>query len=259
MNLKTGKNILETAVHYERYRLRLSEILTVVLLSAVLSFLFSFLFYDALFPGIVLAVPVFVIVRRYMEKALNEKRQKRLKQQFLGAAELLSDFLRSGNSVENGIRLSVKELVNLYGDHAEIVGEWRRICIGMSISESVEGLLEDFGKRSAVSEIREFTEVFSVVKRTGGQIREVLGKVIETLSESFRAEARIETMIAAKRLEQRLMSIIPIGLLLYIKLVSEDMLLPMYTTFTGRIVMTASLGIYVGAFFIAERIMNIRV
>lgn len=253
------KSTLGTAVNYKDYRPDLKESVMIAATAAALSAVFSYLFYDSLIPAAVLCIPALLFGRRYAVKILSEKRKQRLKQQFLSAAVLLSDYVRSGHSVENAVRQSLKELSSLFGEKAEIVDEWKRICYGMSVSETVESLFHDFGLRSDISEIQDFSDVFMVVKRTGGQIREVLSKVIVTLEESFRVESRIETAIAAKKLEQRLMSVIPAGLLLYVKFTSEDLMAPMYVSLTGRIVMTVCLGVYVAAFFISEKIMDIRV
>ena len=63
----------------------------------------------------------------------------------------------------------------------------------------------------------------------------------------------IETVLAGKRLEQRIMLLMPAAILLFVSLSSPDMLAVMYETWPGRGLMTVFLGVYAGAFVLALR------
>lgn len=66
-------------------------------------------------------------------------------------------------------------------------------------------------------------------------------------------EMQIETQIAGKQMEQRIMNLMPAAILLYICVTSPEMMQVMYTTAVGRVVMTVCLGVYGGAFGMAEK------
>ncbi len=234
---------------------RIKALLT---LTGLLSLL-SYVFYDSLFPAALAAVPAAFFYLKRVRKQRAEARQEQLKKEFLTGASLLGDYLKSGYSIENAIRGSVNELTEVWGADSDIVAEWNRMGKSMSLSMSAEEAFRDFGQRSGIEQIRDFSEIFSIVKRSGGRLDESVASVTSLLSEQFAAEEQIRTMTAAKRYEQKIMNVMPIGILLYIKLSSPDLLAVMYQTLSGRAVMTACLGLYVAAYFWAERIISIKV
>jgi len=86
-----------------------------------------------------------------------------------------------------------------------------------------------------------------------------VASVTGLLTEQFAVEDQIRTMTAAKRYEQRIMDVMPVGILMYIRLTSPGLLTVMYTTWTGRLAMTVCLAMYAAAFLWAEKIIAIKV
>ena len=69
----------------------------------------------------------------------------------------------------------------------------------------------------------------------------------------------IETALAAKRMEQTIMTAMPCGILLYMRLASPGFLDLMYTTALGIAIMTACLGAYAAAVLWSRKIVHIEV
>lgn len=72
-------------------------------------------------------------------------------------------------------------------------------------------------------------------------------------------EREIETSLAAKKYEQRIMSVMPCGIILYMELASPGFLDVMYTTMFGLLAMTGCLLIYLGAIYWGTKIVDIQV
>ena len=72
-------------------------------------------------------------------------------------------------------------------------------------------------------------------------------------------EREIETSVAAKKYEQRIMSIMPGVILLYMQLTSPGFLDVLYTTAFGAVVMTACLLVYAVSLFWGRKIVEIHV
>ena len=66
-------------------------------------------------------------------------------------------------------------------------------------------------------------------------------------------------MVAAKRLEQRIMNVIPLGILLFVNFTSPGFLDVMYTGLSGRMIMTVFLLVYAGAYLLSGKIVDIRI
>ena len=258
MRSRKRKSFRPEAVHYDEYRMSFYEVLKYLLPFTALLLLVSYVFFDSLLPAALAGIPLAFLFLRHQKKSLAEKRKESLKQQFLSAATLLGDDLRSGWSVENAILRSEGELQALYGEGSDILREWRQMGTKMSLNQTAEEVFGDFGVRSGIDQIRDFSEIFAIVKRGGGQLGDAVSSVSALLSEQFLTEDQIRTVIAQRKLELRIMDLIPIGILLYIRFASPDLLALMYETMAGRLVMTASLAVYIFAVYIAERIIRIR-
>ena len=66
-------------------------------------------------------------------------------------------------------------------------------------------------------------------------------------------------MIAGKKMEQKIMNIVPVALLVYLNLTSEEFLAPLYGNILGICVMTIAFFAYLGAVLLAQKITKIKV
>ena len=129
----------------------------------------------------------------------------------------------------------------------------------ISLSVPVERLLMDFGRRSGSEDIENFAAVFAAAKRMGGSTADIVRETAVTITSKIDVEREIETAIAAKKYEQKIMSVMPAFIILYMQLTSPDFLTVMYTSFFGRLAMTACLAVYSGALMWSAKIVDIRV
>lgn len=194
----------------------------------------------------------------YRRRELLRKRQWKLTLEFREAIGLLSSFLSAGYSVENAFAASLRELRSLYGDRAMITEEFSRITAQLRMNRPIEALLEDLALRSGVDEIRNFTEVFSIARRSGGELYTIIEHTVSVIRETLSVGEEIETLTAARRFEQRIMNLMPFGIILYIDLSSGGFFEVMYSTAAGRLIMTVCLLVYLAACLLSERIMDIR-
>jgi len=225
----------------------------------LLAGLLSYVFYNSVLPFLILWLPGFRFYAKRSVLRLRDHRKEKLKKEFLFAAGLLGDYLRSGYSVENAIVSSETELRQSFGSDSDILREWHAMGTRMRLNLTAEEVFRDFAGRAHIQEIQDFAEIFEVVKRSGGQLSEVISRVTDMLAESFAVEEQIKTALAAKKLEQKIMNLMPVGILLYIRISSGDLLTVMYTTWLGRLVMTGCLGLYAAAYLWAEKILKIEI
>ncbi len=213
-------------------------------------------FFDSWIPAAAAFLPAMFFYGRRRVRVVREEQKAQIKKQFLYAAGLLSDYLRSGYSIENALVRSQTELREVYGEKSRILEEWKQMAAGLSINRSAEEVFREFGLRSGVEEIRSFADIFGIVKRSGGQLGEVIAAVTEILAGQFEVEEQIETMITAKRFEQKIMNRMPLGILLYIKTASPEFMAVLYEGLTGRLIMGGCLLVYGAAYCWAEKIVR---
>ena len=217
-----------------------------------------YFFYRSVWAFILLP-PACIIFHRYNRKNITRKIQGVLGLQFRDALESVTAALRAGYSIENALNESRKEMSSLHGEESPIYKELNRVVHEISLGVNTETALLDFSKRSGVEDIHTFASVFSIAKRGGGDLVEIIRKTSDDISAKIDTKNEISVLISSKKLEQNIMSCMPLGIILYIGISSPEMLEPLYGNITGVIVMTVCLAVYAAAYYFSKRIMNIEV
>ncbi len=229
-----------------------------ILEAAVLSGLIAWLFYHSfwVFPCGVVLLP-FLFRRRLRQGA--EKRRLRLREDFKEAIRVVASSMYAGYSVENAFVEAEKELRQLLGPGADMTRELHEINQQIRLNAPIENLLLDLAQRSGVEEIRSFGQVFGYAKRSGGDFPKVLRDTAERIAEKIELERELATLIAGKALEQKIMNVIPFGILAFVTLSSPGFLDIMYSSWGGRALMTGFLLFYGVAFLVSEKLVKIKV
>lgn len=210
-------------------------------------FLFSaltaWLFFDFAPAGMVLLcyVPFGTAVRWKKQK---EKERWQLNMAFRDALLYLQNGLAAGYSPETSMRDVVKGMEQLYGENHAIVSECRLVLSQMTTGYSMEQALQEFGERSRVDDIRQFAEVFSIAKRSGGDIGRIIRQTSALLQEKIELKRELHVTTAAKKTEFTVMSAVPHGILLYLKLCAPSMSAPLYHNASGMVFMGLVLVFY---------------
>ena len=84
-----------------------------------------------------------------------------------------------------------------------------------------------------------------ITKRRGGNLTEVLSNISKIISEKIEIKNEILVMTAGKRMEAKILSIMPIGIVTCLTLLSPEYMSPMYESLIGKTLM------FIGFLFIA--------
>ena len=118
---------------------------------------------------------------------------------------------------------------------------------------------EEFAAESKVAEIEEFTQVFRVCRDTGGDLIKAADRAASIITDKINIENEIRAMSAQKKTEGKLITAMPVILILFLWAVSPEYIEPLYETAAGRVVMTAVLGIMLFSYRLVEMITDIEV
>lgn len=249
----------DAPVDYDTYRLTAKDRLKYGLYGILLSAAVSRIFYKSLVLFLAAGPLAAFLFPVMMKEKLKEDRKKRIAAGFREAIGILSGYLSAGFSMENAFSSSVSQLSRLYGEEAEITREWRTITGGIHVNRPVEELLWDFGKRSGEDDIRGFAEVFSIARKTGGNLSDIIDRTASVIRDKMAVAEEIENITADRRFEQKVMYAVPFLLVLYLDVTNPGFLDVMYETVLGRAVMTACLLLLYAAYRIAQKILDIKV
>ena len=228
------------------------------ILGALLVFAVNFLFYRRWWITFPL-VPLGIYAARMHVRSRLENKKRQQRSEFREALNCLSVSLRAGYSVENAIRETAGDLADILGPEADMTREFAYIYSQLLVSVPVEALLLDFAARSDSEDIESFAAVFSAAKKTGGSLVDIISRTARIISDKIDVEREIETSLAAKKYEQRIMSVMPCGIIIYMEAASPGFLDVMYTTTFGMLAMTGCLLVYAGAVYWGSKIVDIRV
>lgn len=256
---KRQKPADSSGIDYTRYTMSVKEKLMSVAFAAIFLGAVGYVFFHQwLAAGLIALLSLaYPNVRR---PALIRKRQEELGQQFKQALYSLSSSLSAGKSVENAFVDAARDLHFLYGGKKTyILLEFERISAKIHNGENVESALFEFSNRTGLDDVRQFADVFSICKRTGGNLVEVIRKTSQVIGEKLDIQQEISVMVAQKRFESKVLGAAPIvvvGLLAYS---SPDYMGPLYEGAVGRVIMFASLALLGVCCWWTQYIMNIRV
>lgn len=165
---------------------------------------------------------------------------------------------KAGYSVENALLNSYGDLAGLYGENSSICMMLKEIRNGLDNHLPLAGLLKKLGQESGIDEAAEFAEVFAIAKESGGNMTSVIERTSETISNKAQTEREIETILSARRMEQKIMNIMPFFLIVYINLTSPGYFNGLYHSLSGIFIMTVCLIIYTGAYLAGVKISSVR-
>ncbi len=233
------------------------ELIKYALADVALMAVLGYLFYRSILAMVILVLIGMPLLLYGQQKQYIKRQKIIMEEQFKDAILALAASLRAGYSVENSFVEVQEELVTLYGEKSIMAVEVKSIIKKLKLQVEVSQLLEDLGQRCDVEDIKNFANVFKIAKRSGGDMVAIISRTAKTIGDKFDMQREIATMLAAKRLEQRLMLVMPMVILVYISMFNPGFLDILYEGMVGRLVMSVCLVVYIAAFLIGEKIVDI--
>lgn len=200
------------------------------------------------------AVRLFIPVRT---RQLCVKRQKELRNQFADMLEALATSLSAGKNVNDSFQGIYGDMKIQYGKNAYIVYEIQVILAGVNNNIPIEDLLMHFGRRSGVKDIENFAQVFSTAFRKGGNLKDIIQNTHEIIHDKMSIEMDIESVVASNKMEQNIMIVLPILLVGFIKMTSPEFA-SNFASGSGIAATTIAIGCFVAAYFIGQKILDIK-
>ncbi len=217
---------------------------------------FGYLFYGNLFLA--------VLTPFIWKKSKNlycgyraEKRRNQLLLQFRDFLYSLSGSFAAGRHMEEALEEAGRNLADIYGGSMMEREIHEMICRIRETGQSELEAVEAFAVRSGLPDAEDFAEVFGACRKTGGDMVAAVNKAAAVIGEKIGVEQEIRTMVSQKKLEGRIITAMPLLVILFLQTASPEYLSVMYTTLAGRILMSGAVAAIVGAGIMIERITRI--
>ncbi len=211
------------------------------------------------FTAVCVMSPGIIFFMRNKKEELCRKRKSELAIQFKDVLHSVNGSIQAGYSLENAFSEAYKDMTEYYGAESIIAKELFLIKTGIRNNQVLEDLVEDLAGRSGNEDIYDFAGVLRIGKSSGGNLTELFENSIAVIEEKVTVKQDIATMISAKRLESMIMCIIPFFIIFYVDITSRGYFDVMYSSLAGRIIMTICLFVYLAAYRMSQKIMEIEV
>lgn len=260
-------------LNYNVYIMKPTERLLFFLLTFIAGGLVGLIFYgglfkvdgEATFATFISNIVVFAgvgflsskVFMKVINNALRNKRLKKLKTQFRDFLDSLSNSLSGGMNVNDAIMNSYDDLESQYSPDAYIVKEVGEMINGIHNNIPIEEMLRDFGTRSGNDDIANFATVFETAYRTGGNIKDIIRRTTDIISEKIMIAEEIQTKITSNKLQMQIMNVIPIFLVLMLRMSSSEFDAA-FGSIVGVICMTIGVGFFLAAYKMGQKMMDIK-
>lgn len=223
-----------------------------------LTILLSWLYYDS-FLAIPFLIPLIWFWHKERENVRREKRQELFRKMFREWILLLASSLTAGYSMENALVQSYQELCLMFPKGGIMQEELKMMLAKAGNNQRPEILFDELAEKYPYEEVQSFAEVFKAARISGGSLQTVIRGTAAQMAEIMDTRREIRTLLAARVYEQRIMSVMPAAVLLYIRLGSGEFLEGLYHNMTGALVMSVCLGIYGAAYLMGKRMVQFEI
>lgn len=189
-------------------------------------------------------------------KRREQKRERKLSEQFQEMLESMAGAMQAGYSLERSVLWTQQEMDKRHPEQWAMKESLFRLAERIRMNQTAEQAFEQLAEETGLADIREFVLVLITVKRTGGNLIQVMLHTLNCLAMRQETRREIESMISGKRLEANLMNLLPMGILLYLWIAMPDLVMPLYHNTRGVLWMSVMLLLYGGGYLWTQKILE---
>ncbi len=244
---------------YSQYDMSVLEFIIYAVLAGAVLFCVGYVFYKSVVLSVLLSL-VGIFYPKIRKAQIIENRQKKLNLQFKDMLYSLSSAIGAGYSVEKSLEITLNDMRQQYNDpKAFIIKELELMVTRVKMNRTIEEIFADFAERSHVEDIQTFANIFEISKRTGGNLIDIIRSTTQIISDKIEISTEIETLIAGQKMEQKVLTVLPVGLVFFMTKTSGSFMDPLFNTLAGRIVCTGALAVILLATLWSNKISNIKI
>lgn len=246
-------------INYDAYVLSMAEKRKYYGATIVILFCLGYVFYHDLVLALALAALSRLGEGLYIKYKIK-KRRDGLEEAFRDLLYCLSASIDSGRQMADAIIEAYMAMETIYDEQAPIMRELALMKHNIQekrISEEV--LLKDFAKRSGINDIISFANVYATCRETGASVPDIIRKSSDMIMDKMAIMKEIKVLTSQKMAEAKLISCMPLVIVVFLNLVSPGYLDSMYSTITGKLIMTVALGMIGFAYYLMNKISEVTV
>lgn len=244
---------------YRTYELSRKEKAKAVMLSTLVFMAEGYLFFDTFLLGAA-GIILYPQIKKSASSYMADKRRQRLEKEFKDCLYSFSTSFSSGRHMKEAMKEAEMRLTEVYGKDSLMALELdRMVTLAESVRERDVDLWTDFANRSGMEDIENFALVYRSIYESGGNLTDVVSKAAGIITEKINVEGEIKSISSERKLEGRIIALMPVVILLFLKTTSPEYMEVLYTSVPGRIIMTAGFCLIIAGIWLIERITSIEI
>lgn len=220
--------------------------------------LLDFFFYQSLWALIPLSLVGF-FYHRMEKKLLESDKKEQVREQFKELMLLVSTGQKAGYSVENAFISSYEDMKALYGKDSSICRMIQILKSGRENNVPFTDLWKQISSQLKIAEISEFACIYEISYKRSGNMASIMEKTAAIIVHKIETDKEIRILLSAKRLEQKIMNLMPFLIMAYISLTSPGYFKGLYHCASGVMLMSICLLVYLAAYVMSIRIVSIEI
>lgn len=184
---------------------------------------------------------------------LYQRRVRKFTLQMVDALGLMSNGMRSGLSIVQSMGLVTQELPNPVQQEFSLVLSQNKL--GVPLEEAFTNL----SKRVVSDDVEMFVTAINILKETGGNLAETFDTIVVTIRERIKVEQKIQALTAQGLYQGMFVIAVPpvLGFVFYET--DPEMMMPLFTTTIGWMIVAAVLALEVVGYFLIMKFVKIDV
>ena len=204
-------------------------------------------------------VPIALLYVKNWEEECCKQKKEEFREQFRESIQTLSAILKVGYSVENAIVETGKEICPIYKKKTRIIKEYETMVHQLDLNMTAEEVMKQFADRVKEEDVENFVTVFGAAKRLGGDSIAIIRHAADAIGEKMEVEREIQVMLTSKKLEFKIMCVIPFVIILYMRSAFPEFMAVLYGNLAGTLFMTICLMVYLTAYQLGKKMTQIEV
>lgn len=233
--------------------LKPSEYIAILLVSFILLWAICRWILALLFPiDVLIALFIVKFGSDFYLKSRKEKRAIAFNEQLPEVCRMLSNTVKAGLTLQQGIEMAGKELKAPAGP------EFVLMSYQLNMGDSFERVIHRFMERVDSREVKVMMNTILIQRRIGGNLAEVLEMMAQTLEERGRVYKEMSAVTAESKYVAFILPILPIATAMMLNLFIPGFLNPLFTPL-GLILLAIFAIIIIFSSFLIKKVTNIRV
>ncbi|AGF55462.1 tight adherence protein B [Clostridium saccharoperbutylacetonicum] len=200
----------------------------------------------------------------YPKTIINNRIKKKksiVNMQLIDALNSIVASLKAGLSINSALIKCSDDLENLYSlvKDKPMLEEFNKIKSDLNMGMSVDDTLRNFMVRMKMEDVDDFVHSVIIVRQKGGNLVEVMTNVTQMITDKIAIRREIEILTTSKKTEAKIITIIPIFIIISLSIFSFDYIRPLYDSFFGKVLIVVGCTFLFLNYFISKKIVDIQI